>query len=410
MKKKSIYFLLLLLFTPSFSQSLEKKNFSLSEIINYALENSPLLRAKQKEVQAREASYEASKRIINPELEYQRGRAKSWDQTNERTTEGISLSQYVENPFKRHYRVQVFENDWRAATFSYGTLTLEVIFEVKKIFYEILLLKTKQDLANQNLDSIQKIHRLIEKRAKLGEIKELEAIKLYVESLRAQNELNRIQTELTMAQENLNQFLGKVLPSDFALTGELTYTKVIIEEETLLQKALLDHPQIKEKEARLDQAKSNENFIRWQRFPDLRLSGFSHKELDGRNTGIGITLDIPLWNFKSREIQEAENLTLMEEEKLKALRMEMSIQVKSRINQLKLSEQNLQIFHQGLLQQAEQSLKISEVSYTQGEISLIEFLDSQRTYFSILNDYRDSLYRWNADKAALEMAIGEEIK
>jgi len=39
MKKKSIYFLLLLLFTPSFSQSLEKKNFSLSEIINYALEN-----------------------------------------------------------------------------------------------------------------------------------------------------------------------------------------------------------------------------------------------------------------------------------------------------------------------------------------------------------------------------------
>jgi outer membrane protein TolC len=58
-------------------------------------------------------------------------------------------------------------------------------------------------LAQKNLDSIQKIHRLIEKRAKLGEIKELEAIKLYVESLQAQRELNKIQTDLVLAKENL---------------------------------------------------------------------------------------------------------------------------------------------------------------------------------------------------------------
>ncbi len=410
MKKISLCFLLLLFLLPSEARSQEKKKFDLNEIIGFSLQNSPFLRAKQKEIQAREASYEASKRLVNPEFEYQRGRAKSWDQTDERTTEGISLSQYVENPFKRHYRVKVSENDWRASTFSYDTLTLKVIFEVKKLYYEILLLQAKQKLASQNLDSIQKIHRLIEKRARLGEIKELEAIKLYVESLRAQNELNRIRTELTLAQENLNQYLGKVLPSDFELLGELSYTRSDIDGESLLQKALLNHPQVKEKEARLEQAKNNESYIRWQRLPDFRLTGFSNKELDGRNTGIGITLDIPLWNFKSREIREAENLSLMEEEELRALHMEMSIQIKSSINQLRLSEQNLQIFHQGLLQQAEQSLKISEVSYTQGEISLIEYLDSQRTYFSILNDYQDSLYRWNTDKAALERAVGEEIK
>ena len=402
--------MLLWLVIPSTSQTAEKKNFSLSEIIGCALENSPLLRAKQKEVSAREASYEASKRLVNPELAYQRGRATSWDRTVERTTQGVSLSQFLENPFKRHYRVRVSENDWRAASFSYGSLTLEVVFEVKKLFYEILLLKTKQDLAAQNLDSIRKIHELIEKRAKLGEIKELEAIKLYVELLRAQNERNRVQTELTLAREHLNQFLGKTLPPDFALIGDLSYSRTEIDEESLLQKALLHHPRVKEKEARVEQAKSNENYVRWQRLPDFRLSAFSYKELDGRNTGIGISLDIPLWNFKSNEISAAENVAMMEEEKLRALRMEMSTQVKSRINRLRLSEQNLQIFHQGLLQQAEQSLKISEVSYTQGEISLIEYLDSQRTYFNILNDYQDSLYRWNADRAALEMAVGEDIK
>jgi cobalt-zinc-cadmium efflux system outer membrane protein len=77
---------------------------------------------------------------------------------------------------------------------------------------------------------------------------------------------------------------------------------------------------------------------------------------------------------------------------------------------LRLSEHSLQIFHQGLLKQAEESLKIAEISYTQGEISLIDYLDSQRTYHSILNDYQESLFRWNADRAALEKAIGDEIK
>jgi len=103
-------------------------------------------------------------------------------------------------------------------------------------------------------------------------------------------------------------------------------------------------------------------------------------------------------------------LTRMEEEELRALQIEISTEIKSRISQLRLSEQSLQIFHQGLLEQAEESLKIAEISYTQGEISLIDYLDSQRTYFHILNDYQDSLYQWNADKAALERAIGEEIK
>jgi cobalt-zinc-cadmium efflux system outer membrane protein len=62
------------------------------------------------------------------------------------------------------------------------------------------------------------------------------------------------------------------------------------------------------------------------------------------------------------------------------------------------------------MSQAEQSLKIAEISYREGEISLLEFLDSQRTYISILRDYVDALFSWNAEKAALEKAVGEDIQ
>jgi outer membrane protein TolC len=411
MKKNAIVLsLLFFLVISPLIPSTEKKAFDLSEIIDLTLENSPLLSAKKSEVEARKASYQAAKRLINPELELNVGRANAFDEDLERNTGGISLSQHVENPFKRHHRIQVYEKDWEAAEFSQDLLILELTFTIKNLYFEILRLKSIQELAEKNLDSILKIHSLIEKRAKLGEIKELEAIKLYVESLQAQRELNQIQTDLFLAKEKLNQFVGNTLPPDFSTIGTLTYTKTEIAEKNALQKALNIHPRLKEKEKRVEQANSNWSYVKWQRFPDFKLSGFSQNELDGRNTGIGISLDIPLWSFKSKEIREAENLTRMEEEELRALRLEISTEIKSRVNRLRLSELSLQIFHRGLLKQAEESLKIAEISYAQGEISLIDYLDSQRTYHSILNDYQESLFRWNADKAALEKAIGEEIK
>jgi outer membrane protein TolC len=406
----SVFIALFLLYPFTFTGEKKESAYALPEIIERALANNPLLSAKKSEVEALKASFEAAKRLFNPELELEVGKAKAFDRDLERNTGGITLSQYLENPFKRHYRIEVYEKDWEAAVFDHEILILEVTFTVKSLYFEILRQQSKQELAQKNLDSIQKIHRLIEKRAKLGEIKELEAIKLYVESLKAQRELDKTQTELVLAKEKLNQYLGNVLPPDFRTAGTQTYQQTPIEESTVLNKALLIHPRIKEKETRIDQARSNWSYVKWQRFPDFKLSGFSQKELDGRNTGIGVSVDLPLWNFKSKEILEAENLTRMEEEELRALRMEIATAVKSWINQLRLSEQSLQIFHRGLLKQAEDSLKISEISYTQGEISLIDYLDSQRTYFSILNDYQDSLYQWNVDKAALEKAIGEEIK
>ena len=411
MAKNRIFLLLFsLVLLHSFTRSADKMEYALPEIIELALANNPLLTAKKNEVEARRASYEAAKRLANPELEMNVGRATAYETDRGRNTGGISLSQHLENPFKRHYRIQVHAMDFEAAEYSQNILILEVTFTVKTLYFEILRQKSRQITAEKNLSSIQKIHQLIEKRAKLGEIKELEAIKLYVESLRARRELNQVRTALSLARAKLNQYLGNVLPADFSTIGEQTYKKIPIDENAMMNKVLRIHPRIKEKETRIAQARSNWSYIRWQRFPDFKLSGFSRRELDGRNTGVGISLDIPLWNFKSKEIREAEYLARMEEEELRMLRMEIVTEVKSRIKQLKLSEQSLEIFHQGLLKQAEESLKIAEISYAQGEISLIDYLDSQRTYFSILGDYQDSLYRWNADKAALEKAIGEELE
>ncbi|MGD8535438.1 MAG: TolC family protein [Candidatus Aminicenantes bacterium] len=410
MKKTLIVPISFLFFFCSLATPQEKKEFTLPEIIDLGINNNPTLLAKAQEVSAKKAAFQASKRLVNPELEAHMGEAKFHDTSEKRNTDGISLSQYIENPFKRHYRVQMFEKDWQASDYLFHFSRLEITFRIKQLFYEVLLLKNKKELAQKNLSSLEETHQLILKRVKLGETKELEAIKLYVETLKARNELNRTDTGLRLAKENLNKFLGNSLPSKFRISGKLDYRPLEIDEDALLKKALLSHPLLKGKERDLEFAESNLSYVKWQRLPDFKLSGFIHDELDGQNKGVGISLDIPLWNFKSKEIAEAESLQQKANQELRALRMEISTEVKARLNEQRLSEQTIQLFHEGLLKQAEESLKISAESYKQGEISLIDYLDSQRTYNSILKDYQDSLYAWNTNKAALEKATGEEIK
>ncbi|MBN1224032.1 MAG: TolC family protein [Candidatus Aminicenantes bacterium] len=410
MKIRTKIFFLGMALAGTLAHGFENKQYSLDELIRLGIENSPTVAAQLEELQAKNAAYQASKRLINPELEFHYGDAESYDGLVQRDTTEFSVHQPLENPFKRHHRIQVFKNGWQAGEYLYRYVQLEVIADIKTQFYLILLFSETEKLAAKTAASIKETHKLIVKRAQLGEVKELEAIKLRVEMLKAENELNKIMTELRLAKENLNKSLGNILPPDFDVKGEFAYTPLPLNQESILNAILPKHPLIQGKKQLIEKAESEIRFVKWQRLPDFKLTAFSKKELDGKNQGFGVTLDIPLWNWRSKEIAVAENLFQKQSHELKKLELELSTEVSSRINRLKLSERTIHLFTGGLLEQAEESLKISETSYKHGEISLIDYLDSQRTYYSILKDYQNALYAWNAEKAALEKTIGEELE
>ncbi|MCJ7578975.1 MAG: TolC family protein [Candidatus Aminicenantes bacterium] len=410
MKKLCYFLIFFVLLLPDLGFPQEIIEFTLEDIIRIGLKNNPGIEARQSAVQAKQEAFLAAKRMSNPEFEVQAGKGESYDGLETRNTSGFTISQPIENPFKRHQRLLMYENSWKAAESLSDFSKLELVFEIKKLFFRILFFNKIEDLSQKNFESIAEIQRLIEKRAKFGEVKELEAIKLRVETLKAQNELNKIRTELALVKGNLNSLLDNSLPSNFSVYGLLDFLPFSEDEESLVTKTQFSYPLIKQKEFEVKAALNNISRLKWKRLPDFKLTGFSNKELDGTNKGFGLSLDVPLWNFNSREIAEAEFMVRQHEAELRALLLDISAEVKSKLSKLQLSEQTLNLFHTGLLKQAEESLTISEVSYKEGEISLIDYLDSQRTFFSIMFDYQNSLFTWNMDKAALEKTIGEDIK
>ncbi|MFP4081979.1 MAG: TolC family protein [Candidatus Aminicenantes bacterium] len=410
MKNKflSVHICVFLLFSFYFSQP--KKEYSLPQIINIGLQHNPQILATKQKVKAKKAFYESSKLFFNPEIEFEKGLGESYETQQEVDTGGISVQQPLENPIKRKYRISMSENDWQASRHFLDFIKLEIIYKIKDLYFNILLLKNQKEITAKNLESIQEIHELIQERARLGEVKQLEVIKLNVEILKTQNDAEKIKTEMSLAKDNLNKLMGKALPSDFSIQGKLEYQELEINQKSLLDKVFAVHPLVKKKKKEVALTQDKISFIKWQRLPDPKIKAFMENEIDGKNKGLGISMEIPLWNFKSKEIAEAQSLYLKEREELKALQMELSTEIKSKFNQLKLSEQKIKLFRTGLLAQAEESLQIARISYEQGEISLIDYLDSQRTYNGVMKDYYLALYEWNTNTASLEKSLGIEIK
>ena len=70
MRKKFLIIPLACFFICSTIKADTKNGYSLQQLIEIGLENSPLIAAQVQEVNARHAAYKAAKRLTNPELSF----------------------------------------------------------------------------------------------------------------------------------------------------------------------------------------------------------------------------------------------------------------------------------------------------------------------------------------------------
>ncbi|MCJ7682224.1 MAG: TolC family protein [Candidatus Aminicenantes bacterium] len=410
MKKSFFLSVALILCFSLFVTAGEPETFSLQELVKIGLENNPDLFAARLTVSSYQEALRSSKKMPNPSLEFHSGRAESYDARTTVNTRGIAVSQYIENPFQRYERIQGMKHNWETEEENLLLQRNGLILQIKTIVYEILLWERNKELAANNLRSMQEMSRLIQKRADLGEVKELEALKLSVEVQRIRNAENEAETRLILLQERLNTLLGINLPLPIKIEDTLFYSPLLSDESSLIQNASKAHPAISGGRAALNRAQSDWRRERWSLFPGFSLSGFSNRELDGTNSGIGVSLELPLWNQNKAGIARADFLLRKAEQELRSTTRLIIDGIKMAYAHLRLAERTISLYDSGLLGQVEQSLHLAEISYREGEISLMDYLDSQRTYYAVIKDHYQALYDWNQKKAALENAVGEELK
>lgn len=383
-----------------------QQRFTLQDLLEVGRERSPTILALQAEHAAMEAQRRDAGRWENPELEYEWGSGDPREGGPEQTLSGFSARQVLENPLTRHYRLGALQAEVEAAAEDVRSGILDVELEIRTHFYRILYLREMVRLARLNEEALGEIRTLIETRARVGEVRELEAIRLRVEHLRARNEVEKAEMELDQYRNHLNAVLGHILPEGFVLEGTLDADADEPDLDRLTREFLPHHSELMRATRETEAARSalKEKQLGW--IPDPVLSGSSRQELDGDVRTLGIGLQIPLWNQSRAAADEGRQRVRMMEHRQEALRLELEANLMIHHNHLRLYRQTLRLFEDGLLDEAEASMEIAETSYRQGEISFMDYLDARRTYHSIQIQRQQALLDWNLERATLDRAVG----
>jgi len=376
----------------------------LPDILRIALAENPILLAWDAKVRTGEGELLSARAFPNPELGGAFGRITRFEPG--RNEGSVELSQLLENPSKRRYRRQAAEMDLKALAYQREGLKLNLTFEVKSAFYDLLLRKKNWEVAQDNLRSAQTLLTSAKIRVEVGEAPEFELIKAQVEVARASNEVQKALSKVSLAKAALNTLMGRPASSPLDIVGELESVPQELRLEPLIQKALERHPFIQQqrylvqKQSHLlDQAKAS-------RYPDLTVSGFYQREPDKEVAGLGVSLPLPLWYRQQGAITCAIAEKIRAEAELRSLQNEISRMVTEAYQGYRIAKDLVQVFTQQLLRQAEETRKIAEISYREGVFGILDLIEAQRTARQTFLDYQEALFELKAAEAALERATG----
>ncbi|MGH7889927.1 MAG: TolC family protein, partial [Thermodesulfobacteriota bacterium] len=179
--------------------------------------------------------------------------------------------------------------------------------------------------------------------------------------------------------------------------------------EEIARNAADFNPQIKAQEAEIRRAGFSLLEQKQQIVPDIFLQGFYEKELDKTSLGGGIGISIPFWYQNQGGIQTARAEEHKASLDLKLLEIETANRLEDEYKNYKIAFEQSKIFSGELLDRAKRSLEITQFSYEQGEIGLLDVLDTLRTYRDTLNEYYQILYEFYISKITLEKISGGKM-
>ena len=382
--------------------------FTLEAILGLAEQRNPSLAASLAGVEASRGEALTARAYPNPTTTVTGGRGETRGISPEtaRNEYQATFLQPLEWPFKRESRIQAARSKVETARLDAEGFRLFLRAEVKDAFYRVLLADKQVELAVRNLETVRDLRRSVEIRVKTGEAPAFELVKADVELLKAQNELAKRRSQVELARAGLNALLGNVLPKSFTVAGQFSSPKTWPDLPVLIERAMETHPAVVCQRREVERWRYQLGFERQARVPDVGVGGLYLRDVDKETFGVVLSVPLPLWDQRQGKIATAMAEGRRAEADLERSRTELTKAITQEFQNYRIAAEQLAVFETGLLKQAEEALRIAQISFRQGASGLLDLLDAQRVQRATLQEYHGALYDLSVAQAQLERVTG----
>jgi len=319
----------------------------------------------------------------------------------------IGLSYLFERGRKRQHRLQAAKDTTAVSVSTVADNERTTVFTISSDFVTVQLAESTLALADQDLKSFQNTVEVSEIRVKDGDMSQSDFLKIKLQLLQFQTDYSQAQLARVQALAALRQQLGyESVPDDFDVAGELDYTPVHANKEDLESLAMRQRPDLRAAIQGVTAAQSQYELQKAIGKRDVTLTGdYSH--VSGTNSAsLFFQMPLPIFDRNQGEILKAQYAITQAQENQKLANDQVLTDVLNAYEGLKENDQVIQLYQSGYLDEAKQSRDISEYAYKHGAASLLDFLDSERSYRAVQLAYRQALAAYQTAVEQMREAVG----
>lgn len=319
----------------------------------------------------------------------------------------IGVGYLFERGKKRQHRLQAAKDTTAVIRSTVADNERSLTFNVAAQFTNALLAESSLDFAKQDLKGFQNTEEISEAQYKAGATSEGNLLKIKLQLLQFQTDVTAAELAKQQALAGLRQLLGfESVPADYDVSGELQYQKLPYNMEDLQAMAIKDRPDLRAAEQAVTAAQSQHLLARADGKVDVNAT-LNETHITGYNSSsIIVSVPLPIFNRNQGEIARTNAVITQAQEAEQATSEQVMTDVRTAYESVKSDEQTVLIYQSGYLDEAKQSVDISQYAYQRGAASLLDFLDAERSYRDTELAYRQQLASYMLALEQLREAVG----
>ena len=331
------------------------------------------------------------------------------------TVHSVGVSQVIDIWAKRTRRIDAAEQGLKYKRLLLEDVLREVAYAVRSAFADVIRQRSELEFSIEVRDRYNETVRLSRARFSAGEISEAEFRKIELEGLKYQNAVIDNQTQRDLAVQSLAAVMGYARVDEIPdIFGDAEISRLERSTDDLSEEAIRTRPDMRALIEGKRYASTVLSSAQREAYPDLTLGvTYTHSEFqvsgDNPNSlALGISMPIPLFDRNQPNIGRAEVSIRRFDNEQQRLTLLVRHDVAMAVRSFKRAETLLGLFKQGgMLERAETSLRVAEKSYKAGAVSLLEFLEAQRTYLEIHDEFLHAQHDQQKSAVDLMHAMGK---
>jgi cobalt-zinc-cadmium efflux system outer membrane protein len=323
------------------------------------------------------------------------------------TEADLGLSYLIERGHKRQARYQAAKDITAQTRSLVADNERGLTYQVSSLYINVQLAESTLDLAQQDSASFHKTVDISEFQFKAGGISEDDYLKIELQMLQFESDLESAQLAREQGLSDLRQLLGyESVSADYDVAASFDYLPIKTNLDDLQMKAIQNRPDLRAAAQGVTAANSGYVLAKADGKQDVTVTGnYSHVNAINAATFYA-SMPVAIFNRNQGEIARTRSVITQMQEQQAFTNGQVMTDVKDAYEGLKSNDRMVMMYQDKYREIATKDRDIADYAYHRGGLALLDFLDAERTYRSEELGYRQTLASYLLTLEQLREAVG----